>query len=55
MAMKMNGTGTLPAKLNDPDQKLGCYRLWMRPKTSRKDSRKRSHSIFGHYPNGARK
>lgn len=55
MSMRMNGAGTLLGKPNELDQKLAWYRLWARPKTSRKDSRKRSHPIFGFYPNGAKK
>lgn len=42
------GTGT--------EDKLGCYRLWARPKTHRKAVRSRpSHMVLGPYPLGTRK
>jgi hypothetical protein len=31
------------------EQQLGCYRLWVRPKTSDKKTKKRSHTILGSY------
>ena len=31
------------------EQQLGCYRLWVRPKTVEKKTKKRSHSILGNY------
>ncbi|MBN1505603.1 MAG: hypothetical protein JW955_02085 [Sedimentisphaerales bacterium] len=38
------------------EDKLGCYRLWARPKTPRKPVRSRpSHMVLGPYPLGTRK
>lgn len=38
------------------EDKLGCYRLWARPKTPRKALRGRlSHMVLGPYPLGIRK
>ena len=38
------------------EQQLGCYRLWVRPKTVDKKNKKRSHaSILGGYLLGERR
>ncbi|MHC4519531.1 MAG: hypothetical protein ACYTAS_13160 [Planctomycetota bacterium] len=38
-----------PQKSDLKEQQLGCYRLWVRPKTSDKKGKKRGHSILGPY------
>jgi hypothetical protein len=44
------------AKTDLREQQLGCYRLWVRPKTADKKSKKRSHaSILGPYFAGERR
>jgi len=57
MLVKVNLTGTPEGKPDTTiDDKLGCYRLWARPKTPRKAVRSRpSHMIFGPYPLGTRR
>lgn len=45
-------TGTLTPPRNDTDpaaEKLGCYRVWVRPKAARKETRKRGHMMLGPY------
>jgi len=49
MALKTS-TIASPKMSTDPGaEKLGCWRVWMRPKTSRKEARKRSHMMLGPY------
>lgn len=47
----MNCTKTKP---NLQDQQLSCYRLWMKPKGSKK-SDKRNHMSLGQYLFGTKK
>jgi hypothetical protein len=47
----MNGTKTKPEM---QDQQLSCYRLWMKPKTAKKNE-KRTHPILGQYLLGIKK
>ena len=49
MAMKMNAVGLPKTSANLAEDKLGCWRLWMRPRTSRKEARKRGHMMLGLY------
>ena len=35
-----------PQKSDLKEQQLGCYRLWVRPKSSDKKAKKRGHSIL---------
>ena len=47
---------SLQAKADLREQQLGCYRLWVRPKTGDKKSKKRNHaSILGPYLVGERR
>ncbi len=57
MLIKANPAGTLQGKPETTtEDRLGCYRLWARPKTPRKAVRSRpSHMIFGPYPLGTRR
>jgi len=57
MLVKVNLAGSLNAKPNvAAEERLGCYRLWARPKTPRKAVRgKASHMVLGPYPLGTRK
>jgi hypothetical protein len=34
-----------PQKSDLKEQQLGCYRLWVRPKSSEKKAKQRGHSI----------
>jgi hypothetical protein len=57
MLAKVNLVGTPQGKPDTTtDDKLGCYRLWARPKTPRKGVRSRpGHMIFGPYLLGTRR
>ena len=55
MPTKLNTLGSPQEKSDVTEEKLGCWRVWLRPKTSRKDAKKRGHMIFGPYPFNAKK
>jgi hypothetical protein len=57
MLMKVNLAGMAQDKPDTTtDDRLGCYRLWARPKTPRRAVRGRpGHMIFGPYPLGTRR
>jgi hypothetical protein len=57
MLMKANlASSTYERPSAMTEDKLGCYRLWARPKMPRKAVRSRpSHMVFGPYPLGTRK
>jgi hypothetical protein len=57
MLLKVNLAGSAPARQGAAtEEKLGCYRLWARPKTPRKAVRGRpSHMVLGPYLLGVRK
>jgi hypothetical protein len=53
-----SNTGILGSSKTASDpaaEKLGCYRVWVRPKTSRKETRKRGHILLGPYALDPRK
>jgi hypothetical protein len=57
MLVKVNLTGSPNERLGTVmEDRLGCYRLWARPKTPRKAVRSRpSHMVLGPYPLGTSK
>jgi len=55
MAAKTNTIASRKTSIDPGAEKLGCYRLWMRPKTSKKDARKRGHLLLGPYSLSPRK
>ena len=57
MLLKVNLANSSPARPGTAmDDKLGCYRLWARPKAPRKAVRDRpSHMVLGPYLLGIRK
>lgn len=55
MSIKMNGLGSPQGKAALTEEKLGCYRVWVRPKTTRKEARKRGHMMLGLFPFGTKK
>lgn len=54
MLLKVNLANSSPARQGAvAEDKLGCYRLWARPKTPRKAVRNRpGHMVLGPYPLG---
>jgi len=56
MLVKVNLAATPQGRPGTTEDKLGCYRLWARPKTPRKAVRGRpSHMVLGPYPLGTHK
>ncbi len=55
MAAKTSTVASPKMSIDPGAEKLGCYRLWMRPKTSKKDARKRGHMLLGPYSLSLRK
>ena len=57
MLVKVNLTGSPNGKLGTVmEDRLGCYRLWARPKMPRKAVRSRpGHMVLGPYPLDIRK
>jgi hypothetical protein len=57
MLVKVNLAGSPNAKEGVVmEEKLGCYRLWARPKTPRRAVRsKPGHMVLGPYPLGTRR
>lgn len=49
MSIKLNVLGSPQEKSDLTEEKLGCWRVWVRPKTSKKEAKKRGHMIFGPY------
>lgn len=56
MLVKVNLAGSQNGKpIATTEERLGCYRLWARPKTPRKPVRGRpGHMVLGPYPLGTR-
>ncbi len=57
MLVKVNLAGSPTVSSNaTAEERLGCYRLWAKPKEPRKGVRSRpSHMVLGPYPLGTRK
>jgi hypothetical protein len=57
MLLKVNLAGSPSANSNTTtEERLGCYRLWAKPREPRKAVRNRpSHMVLGPYPLGTRK
>jgi len=55
MALKTGILGSSRTSADAATEKLGCYRVWVRPKTSRKETRKRGHILLGPYSLDPRK
>jgi hypothetical protein len=54
-SQRRGGYMSSPQKPDLKEQQLGCYRLWVRPKTSEKKAKKRGHSILGPYFSNAKR
>lgn len=50
MYMKTNVLGSSQAKLGVSEDKVGCWRLWAKPKTPKKWGPRQSHMVLGPYP-----
>ncbi len=57
MLVKVNLAGSTNSSANaTAEERLGCYRLWAKPKVVRKTVRSRpGHMVLGPYPLGTRR
>ncbi len=56
MLVKVNLAGSSNGNTNAAEERLGCYRLWAKPREPRKAVRgKPGHMVLGPYPLGTRK
>jgi hypothetical protein len=50
MYAKSNVLASSQAKVSMSEDKVGCWRLWAKPKTPRKWGPRQSHIVLGPYP-----